>query len=762
MNRSVAITGILLWAVSMCAQEQIVSTRVSTEPSGAQYYVDGVSYLSPQVFLWPKGSRHTLSMEPPVQTDVVNRVRFSFLSWTDSTGRLGVNTPAVSVTASPEIAWFRAMVNAEYEVKIQVAECPSSDALPCNPPGKVVVGGTTYIQPTSIYVALNSVLTLAAMPSPGFVFAGWNFGAGYSDTFVSSVTVTGPMGVQPRFEPAKRVTFLTEPPELKVLADREPLLTPVTVDWGQGTRHVIGAPSPQSDLQGRNWVFDSWAHGGGQNSLYTVDRTNVRETLTAKFIPGAPVALLTNPAGLKLKIDGRSNWPAYNFIWGVGTTHEIAAIDGQTDAAGRRYVFKGWSHGGAATQQFTLPQDSAPDGVRLVANFEALNRVTVQSVPSGLPLQVDGAECRTPCALERQSSAALRVTAPLSIAAGDGTRLDFEGWSDGGAAERSLTVSKDSLNLVARYKTLHRLATLVEPEGGARIRVEPVSLDAFYPEGTTVQVAAEPSLGFRFRAWDGDLNGPYRVGTLSLAGPKVVRALLDRVPMVADAGVRNAAGDTPVTGVAAGSLISILGASLAPAYEVGPANPLAQTIAGVTVRIDGRLLPLIFVAPEQINAQLPVGLEEGSRALTVRWEGQPEVSTTFNVVRNAPGLFARMVDGRPFAVALHADGSQVTGESPARKGEDIAIFGTGFGPYLRFPPDGFAVPDAPAYPLADAVTVLAGEAVIEPAFSGAAPGQVGTVITRFRVPDSLPEATTVDLKVRVNGQDSNTVQLPLQ
>ena len=102
----------------------------------------------------------------------------------------------------------------------------------------------------------------------------------------------------------------------------------------------------------------------------------------------------------------------------------------------------------------------------------------------------------------------------------------------------------------------------------------------------------------------------------------------------------------------------------------------------------------------------------------------------------------------------------MTAENPGRPGETLSVFGAGFGPYLRQPPYGFAVPDAPAYPLADPVQVLAGEAVLEPVFSGAAPGQVGTVVTRFRLPDSLP-GPAVALRVRVNGQDSNTVNLPI-
>ncbi|MBI4876787.1 MAG: hypothetical protein HY822_19290 [Acidobacteria bacterium] len=758
MNRWVTIAGIALGTLPLWAQDRIVGTRVSTEPAGAQFYVDGKAYLSAQIFLWPKGSKHVLSVEPAVQDFTRAGWRYSFANWSDSTGLLTASTPTIAVTASPEITWIKAATTVTYEVKVLLADCAPGAA--CNAPGTVSVAGTPFDRSGSLYLSPGSAITLAAFPKPGFVFAGWQLGTGMSDAFVASFILTGPASVQPRFEPAKQVTLLTSPPGLHVLADRQPLLTPVTVDWGQDTRHVLGAPSPQDDSSGRAWVFDSWEHGGGQNSLYTVDRTNVAASLTARFVAGAQAAFTTAPAGLRLKIDGRNNWPSYTFVWGAGTAHEISAPGEQTDAAGRRWVFKGWSNGGPATQQLTVPQDAS--GIRLNAVYEALNRVTLQSVPAGLALQVDDAECRTPCTVERPGGVMLRVAAAASIPAGDGMRLDFEGWNDGAAAERAFALNEDNRTLVARYRTLYRLAALAEPEGGARIQLEPMSADSYYPQGATVQVAAEPRPGFRFRAWDGDLSGPIRAGALSLSGPKVVRALLDRVPYVADSGVKNAAGETPVVGVAPGSLVAILGASLAAAYQVGPVNPLAQSLANVTVRVEDRILPLVFVSPEQINALLPLDLEPGERKVAIRWEGQPEAGTTFTVVRNAPGLFARVIEGRPWVVAAHEDGKPVSAENPARRGETLSVYGTGFGPYLNRPPEGFAVPAAPAYPLADPVTVLAGETETEALFAGAAPGQIGTVVTRFRVPESAPEASSIDLRVRVNGQDSNTAQLPIQ
>ncbi|MDP2997967.1 MAG: hypothetical protein Q8N47_10800, partial [Bryobacterales bacterium] len=185
MTRVLAIAGIPLWAISLWAQQQtIVSTRVSTMPSGAQYYVDGKAYFSPQVFLWPAGSKHVLSVEPPVQTGVRFGERHTFSGWTDSTGRLTAAGPTISITAHPEIASFTASITVDYQVTVRVVDCPVSENWRCDSPGTALVGGTIFDRDGSMYVAPNTVLTLAAFPKPGYVFAGWQHGAGSSDAFL--------------------------------------------------------------------------------------------------------------------------------------------------------------------------------------------------------------------------------------------------------------------------------------------------------------------------------------------------------------------------------------------------------------------------------------------------------------------------------------------------------------------------------------------------------------------------------------------------
>jgi uncharacterized protein (TIGR03437 family) len=172
-----------------------------------------------------------------------------------------------------------------------------------------------------------------------------------------------------------------------------------------------------------------------------------------------------------------------------------------------------------------------------------------------------------------------------------------------------------------------------------------------------------------------------------------VRAVFNRTPFVQPKGVVNAAGATPDAVVAAGSIVSVYGASLSEESVVGPASPMSQTLAGVTVRIGDRLVPLFFVSPDQINLQLPTDLTPATYTMTVSPFGSKDVTAEFTVARNAPGVFQRADLDKQIALAMHEDGSVVSTASPARKGELLLLYGTGFGPLNRPRLAGLAIPE---------------------------------------------------------------------
>ena len=750
---------------SLAAQERIVATRIyATGPCAKNfaYYVDGKLHFGPATLFWPEHSKHIITVATSEVCE--NQCACSFTGWRDNI-EAKADGPSIAVTAHRDITFYEGATGLSCPVWLQfhTGGNPSFSCTQGPEYGKVYVGGRCHDSNAKWCAGLGSKISLQAYPPPAMVFVGWG-GSGFSSqSFEASVVVNGPLVIQPRFEPAVRVTILTDPPELQVLADRTPVTAPVTLDWGQNTAHWLGPVSPQMDSLGRYWIFDSWAHGGGTNHEYKVTGpANVPVTLTGRYVRGANVSFLTNPPGLNLVIDGRDNWPSFNYVWGLGATHRVSAPAEQIGPGGRRYAFQSWSNEGAATQDVTVPSGAAAaGGLRLIVNYEMLARLTVQSSHE-VGLTVNGSACRTPCTIEPRQGTQVRVAAPAAVVLDEWRRLDFQGWADGAPAERSWTAGPAEQTLVVSYRPSYRVQFTADPAEGAALRAEPPSADGFYPADSDVILAAEPNPGFRLKHWEGDSNGAARSLAIRASSPRQVRVLLERVPYIAPSGVRNAAAETPEPGMAAGSLIAVYGLHLAPQFVQGPASPLAQAIAGVTARVGERILPLVFVSPEQINALLPSDLPEGQHTLAVRPDAQPDVSAIFMVVRNAPGLFMRAVDARPLALAMHEDGSLIGFDSPARRGETVTLLGTGFGPYQMMPPDGFLVPAGMRLALADPVEIPVGERTVQPVWAGAATGHVGVTAVQVRIGEEFPAATNFELRVRVNGRESNTVLLPIE
>ncbi len=366
-------------------------------------------------------------------------------------------------------------------------------------------------------------------------------------------------------------------------------------------------------MTGKVWAFDSWNTGGGQNTVYTTD-SNVAtmDVMTANFLPGAAISLYTNPPGLPLNVDGRSNWPSPTFIWALGSTHTVIANPTATDTKGRKYDFQGWTNGGAEKQQISVDQAAVDNGFRMTANYNILSRLIIQTSPPGIPVQVNGVPCASPCTIDKPGGSQVKVTAPTSVSISSTSRFDFVSWSDNGASNHVYTMSADTQTLTASYQMMYHLAASSTPAGGATLEFFPSTPDMFFPNGQPVTVIAQINPGYKFLRWTGDLNGTYPTSQVTMSQPVAIVAQLGTVPYIPPAGIQNAAGATPSTAVAPGSLISIAGASLTANAVTGPSNPLTQTLDGIVVTLGDSFLPLVLVSPTQIIAQLPGTLTDGN------------------------------------------------------------------------------------------------------------------------------------------------------
>ncbi len=808
LNR-LAILGLLacgtVWA------QGTVSVQVGLTMPGPVFLIDGQLYSSPQVVQWAVGSAHQVyfiqSQEPDGsignhQYPSMAGTRYTFGGWS-VTGQsvVGNSGALLNITVGPTLSQILGQVTSEIQVYVYF-DGYTDPNLPCsstpvpNDPrqGVAVVGSACFSAPGTFWTSPGPI-SLAAAAFPGFAFTNWLInGNVVNGQTVAEYPLVLPSRIQPVFIRAKRARFRSNPPGLSVMVDHQlakpgailggsysgdpycpvnfsllPVGFPVgyvplcvgDFDFVPGSQHVLAAPPIQTDAASQTWVFTGFSNGMGQNSVYTADfDTNTMDTVYANFVKGVPTRVVTSPPGLTVNIDGQDDSKGSPLLWADGQVHHLIAPPTQTDATNRPWKFASWSQGGSADQSYTVP--TGLSGLTLTANYEPLGKLQVDSVPSGLPFVVDGTACTTPCILlDKPTGAQVQVTAPATTSPDASRRYEFRSWNSGGTANSfSVTIGDHAQVFVAQYQAFYKLTVTSSPANHVAFGYFPASPDGFYADGTQVAVTAAPASGYSFKRWSGDLSGTGLTASVLMNGPRSAVAVLDGFPFISK--IQNAAGVTPANTVGPGSDIAIFGDTLASSLKVAPAGQLSQAIDDTWVTVNDRLLPLLFISPQQINAQLFSDLADGDYTLTVHHTAEQDASLKFTVKRDSPGLFQWYPQqGDPTVAAFRENGSMLTADNPATLNETISIYGTGFGSYDKPLVDGFPTPDTGNWNVLDPVTVTVDGQTYTPLSARAANGLTGMVVLKVKLTGTLPSGP-VNIKVTVNNVDSNTSKLPIK
>jgi uncharacterized protein (TIGR03437 family) len=238
-------------------------------------------------------------------------------------------------------------------------------------------------------------------------------------------------------------------------------------------------------------------------------------------------------------------------------------------------------------------------------------------------------------------------------------------------------------------------------------------------------------------------------------------------PTVNTGGTVNGASFAPGAPVAPGSIVSSFGTGLASLSVSGSPG------GNVTAQLNGIAAFIFDDFPSQINLQIPWELAGQSQAsLTATVDGVTSAPVTVPLAAFAPGIFTIGSAGQG-AILIASSGEVVApvgsipgrAARPAKRGEFITIFGTGFGTVTNQPASGVKASGTPLSVTTTTPTVTIGgmpATATDGFFSGLAPGFIGLYQINVPVPLNSPTGDAVPLAVNFGGAMSNTVTIAVQ
>ena len=197
-------------------------------------------------------------------------------------------------------------------------------------------------------------------------------------------------------------------------------------------------------------------------------------------------------------------------------------------------------------------------------------------------------------------------------------------------------------------------------------------------------------------------------------------------PFIAPGGVVNSASFLPA--ISQGTWISVLGANLASTIRTWASSDfsngnLPTQLDGVSVTVNGKAAYVYYISPSQLNVLTPADTIQGP--VSVQVTNDQGKSNIVNATEGglSPALFTFSQQGGKYVAAVRSDGAYIGPPTlvpglttiPAKPGDIILLYGTGFG--LTTPPSPIGQVVNPS-PLAAQATVTIGGVSVKPLFAG--------------------------------------------
>jgi uncharacterized protein (TIGR03437 family) len=258
-------------------------------------------------------------------------------------------------------------------------------------------------------------------------------------------------------------------------------------------------------------------------------------------------------------------------------------------------------------------------------------------------------------------------------------------------------------------------------------------------------------------------------GSTSVTG-NVTAPGADAPPAVS--AVQNGADYLGTVQITPGAWATLRGAGLASGPAVQQNIPYTNSLLTTQVTMQGQSLPLYYVSPNQVNALIPQGVNQGNQQLTVTRDGNNKsVGINVQVINPQPGIFSVDSSGTGQGSIQIANTGYIAGptstnppQKPVARGQFISIYCNGLGPVNGTPPlNGSPAANSPLLSTtATPVVTIGGIQAPPPSFSGLAPGLVGLYQVNVQVPTSVTSGDSVPVSLTIGGVTSNTVTIAVQ
>jgi uncharacterized protein (TIGR03437 family) len=222
--------------------------------------------------------------------------------------------------------------------------------------------------------------------------------------------------------------------------------------------------------------------------------------------------------------------------------------------------------------------------------------------------------------------------------------------------------------------------------------------------------------------------------------------------------------------IAPGAIFSVFGSNLASGPGGITSTPYPLKINDTQVTVNGAAVPLLFVSPAVINAQMPADAS-GTVSVAVIVNGESSQPADVTVSPVGPAMYTSDGTGRNQIAAQHLNFSSINSGSQAQPGEEIILYGTGLGP--TNPPLATNTPPTAPTPAAETPVVTIGGQPAQVLYAGAASVYPGLYQINVYVPNvtagnqeviiRMPNenvASSENATIAVGGANQGTVITP--